>query len=335
MRTRLFLVAMAAAVGIAGPAALAWAAPTHAVKQGETLSEIAAKVRIPLAELARANQIADPDRILAGQTLVLPAAGGGGGASTGYVVKAGDSLSGVAARLGVPEKALAAANRIPDPDDIKAGQVLVLPAAGGGASGGVVVGKGETLSAVAARVGVPVARLAEANGIPDPDLVPAGKVLTVPAGAAPAGSALAAGAALPAGRVLTVPGTWVCPVKGATFVNDFGYQRPDAPGTSHQGVDLFAPRGTPVVAPVSGVVGRYPNDAGGLAFQLFGDDGVRYYGAHLEADGAVGPVKAGTVIGYVGTTGDARGTSPHLHLESHPGGGAAVNPYPTLVGACR
>ena len=331
MRTRLFFVALAAAVVMAGPVAFAWAAPTHTVKPGETLSEIAAKVRIPLAELARANQIADPDHIVAGHTLVLPA--GGGGASTGYVVEAGENLTEVAARLGVPAKALAEANRLADPDRIRAGQVLVLPSAGGGASGGVVVARGETLSAVASRVGVPVARLAEANGIADPDLVPAGKSLTVPAGGRPAAAPPAAPP--PAGSVLTVPGTWVCPVKGATFGNDFGYQRPDVPGAPHQGVDLFAPRGTPVVAPVSGVLGRYPNDAGGLAFQLFGDDGVRYYGAHLEADGAVGPVKAGTVIGYVGTTGDARGTSPHLHFEAHPAGGAAVNPYPTLVGACR
>ncbi len=262
MRARLFLGVGALAL-VAGPAALAWATPTHTVTYGETLSEIAAKVRIPLSELAQANRIADPDFILAGQTLVLPAGAKPGG------------------------------------------------------GGGVVVAKGETLSDVATRAGVSVSRLAAANGIRDPNLVPAGKVLTVPAG-----------------KAMTPPRSWICPVKGATFVNDYGYQRPDR-STPHQGVDLFAPRGTPVVAPVSGVLGRYPNDAGGLAFQLFGNDGVRYYGAHLESYGAVGPVRAGTVIGYVGTTGDARGTSPHLHFEAHPGGGAATNPYPTLVGACR
>ena len=316
MRARLFL-GVAAITLAAGPVALAWASPTHTVEPGETLSEIAARVRIPLAELAQANRIANPDRILAGQVLVLPTGGPGGGAAAGYVVRPGESLSEVAVRLGVPEARLAEVNRIADRNHVKAGQVLVLPSTGGGAASGLVVAKGETLSDVAARAGVPVAQLAAAIGIPDPNLVPAGKVLTVPAG-----------------TVMTVPGSWVCPVKGATFVNDYGYQRPDSP-TPHQGVDLFAPRGTPVVAPVSGVVGRYPNDAGGLAFQLFGDDGVRYYGAHLEAYEAVGPVAAGTVVGYVGTTGDARATSPHLHFESHPGGGAAVNPYPTLLGACR
>jgi murein DD-endopeptidase MepM/ murein hydrolase activator NlpD len=267
VRARLFLGAGVVALA-AGPVALAWAAPTHTVTRGETLSEIAARVRIPVSELAQANRIANPDRILAGEVLVLPGGGAGGGSAAGYVVKAGESLSGVASRLGVSQSELARANRIADRNDIKAGQVLVLPV-----SGGTADGRG--------------------------------------------------------GR------SWVCPVKGGTFVNDYGYQRPDAPAP-HQGVDLFAPRGTPVVAPVSGVLGRYPNDAGGLAFQLFGDDGVRYYGAHLEAYGAVGPVEAGTVIGYVGTTGDARATSPHLHFEAHPDGGAATaNPYPTLVAACR
>jgi len=303
----------------ATPAAFAWAGAgtTHTVSRGETLSEIAARVRIPVSELAQANRIADPDFILAGQVLVLPAGGQGGGSAAGYVVKAGESLSGVATRLGVAEADLARANGITDRNHIKAGQVLALPSTGGGAPGGVVVARGETLSDVAARAGVSVRQLAAANGIADPDLVPAGKRLTVPAG-----------------TVMAVPGAWVCPVRGGTFVNDYGYQRPDS-ATPHQGVDIFAPRGTPVVAPVSGVLGRYPNDAGGLAFQLFGNDGVRYYGAHLEAYEAVGPVEAGTVIGYVGTSGDARGTSPHLHFEAHPGGGAAVNPYPTLVGACR
>jgi murein DD-endopeptidase MepM/ murein hydrolase activator NlpD len=126
---------------------------------------------------------------------------------------------------------------------------------------------------------------------------------------------------------------WICPVAGPrAFSDDYGDAR--GGGRRHQGNDILAPRGTPVVANVAGDVSRHPNRLGGLSYYLHGDDGNTYYGAHLSAYGADGHVSAGTVIGYVGNSGDASGGPTHLHFEYHPGGGGAVNPYTLLRAAC-
>ena len=129
-------------------------------------------------------------------------------------------------------------------------------------------------------------------------------------------------------------GSFVCPVQGPVAFSDT-WGAPRSGGRSHKGVDMLSPSGTPTVAPVSGVVSHRGNSVGGLSWHLQGDDGHYYYGTHLQsyANVGAGHVEAGTVIGYVGDTGNARGT-PHLHFEIHPNGGSAVNPSPYVRDAC-
>jgi murein DD-endopeptidase MepM/ murein hydrolase activator NlpD len=166
------------------------------------------------------------------------------------------------------------------------------------------------------------------DAVDAPDAAPSGDDASSP-GPAPARNPAPAPAPAPAPG----SGDWICPVmQPRAFSNDYG--APRGGGYSHQGNDILAPRGTPAVAPVSGYVTHRNGAISGLAYWLDGDDGVRYFGAHLDSFGASGQVSAGTVIGTVGNTGDAAGGPPHLHFEMHPGGGGPINPYSTLVKYC-
>ena len=114
------------------------------------------------------------------------------------------------------------------------------------------------------------------------------------------------------------------------YADDFSYVRPGAT-KPHGGIDIFAAAGTPVFAVDDGELEHVPNELGGNAFKLTAEGGTFYYGAHLSAyEGGPRSVVAGEVIGYVGQTGNAIATSPHLHFEIHPSGGIATNPYTLL-----
>ncbi|HKO54252.1 MAG TPA: M23 family metallopeptidase, partial [Thermoanaerobaculia bacterium] len=152
-----------------------------------------------------------------------------------------------------------------------------------------------------------------------------------------------------AASVPTLPparaGSLLMPVLGvspAALHDDFGNAR--SGGRVHGALDIMAPRGTPVIASVDGTIRKlFTSNAGGLTVYEFdaAEEKVYYY-AHLDhyaddlREGM--PVKAGTVIGYVGTTGNAPPDAPHLHFaievltaEKRWWQGTPINPYPLLA----
>jgi murein DD-endopeptidase MepM/ murein hydrolase activator NlpD len=140
-------------------------------------------------------------------------------------------------------------------------------------------------------------------------------------------------------------GGLVMPVLGvlpAQLQDNFG--NPRSGGRMHGALDIMAPRGTPVVASVDGTIRKlFTSNAGGLTVYEFdaAEEKVYYY-AHLDryADNLREgiPVKAGTVIGYVGTTGNAPPGAPHLHFaievltaDKRWWQATPINPYPLLA----
>jgi murein DD-endopeptidase MepM/ murein hydrolase activator NlpD len=121
----------------------------------------------------------------------------------------------------------------------------------------------------------------------------------------------------------------ICPMPGSAYGDTWG--APRSGGRKHEGVDMIAPRGVPIYAVASGFATFRFNTLGGNAVSLVGDNGTRYYYGHLDSyKGLSRPVLQGEIIGYNGDTGNARFSTPHLHFEIHPGGGLAVNPYPSV-----
>jgi murein DD-endopeptidase MepM/ murein hydrolase activator NlpD len=147
------------------------------------------------------------------------------------------------------------------------------------------------------------------------------------------GVALTGGPDLAVSNLLRMAGPTTFPIAGDwDFIDSWGFPR--SGGRTHKGADIFSDKGTPVVALEDGVVKTGSNSLGGEVIYLFGRSGNRYYYAHLSGfvpniEGA--QVVAGQVIGFVGNSGNAISTPPHLHFEVRvPQLMADINPYPML-----
>ncbi|WP_271679703.1 M23 family metallopeptidase [Thermomonas mangrovi] len=140
-------------------------------------------------------------------------------------------------------------------------------------------------------------------------------------------------------------GSLLIPVQGiaaAALHDTFNDARSE--GRRHDAIDIMAPAGTPVLAVADGRIEKlFLSDRGGITLYQFNPARTRaYYYAHLQryADGiAEGQaLRRGQVLGYVGATGNADPSAPHLHFavfalgpEARWWEGAALNPYPMLV----
>lgn len=227
-----------------------------------------------------------------------------------YTVQPGDTLTAIAQAHSTSVDSIAYINGIRSPDRIRPGEKLQFIA---NASGLVVrVSGGDTLSGLSLKYGVPVATLVQANHLSDPDHLAPGQALILP-GAVPAARPVLANS-----RAITF--RW--PLKGRV-TSGFGWRI--HPITSleefHQGIDVAAPEGTPILAAASGTISSqgWCGNYGRLVTIDHGDSVETRYG-HLSGYALEKgrEVSAGQVIGYVGTSGLS--TGPHLHFEIRIGG---------------
>ncbi len=128
----------------------------------------------------------------------------------------------------------------------------------------------------------------------------------------------------------------VAGVRASDITDSWGSPRPG--GRHHQGVDIFAPRGRQIVSSTPGIVVTVgTNRLGGRIVRVLGPAGYWHYYAHLDSYGSIHEgefVTAGTVLGYVGNSGDAVTTPTHLHYGIYRLRGGAINPFP-LIRATR
>ncbi len=316
-------------------------AATYTVAAGDSWFSIATASGITTAALLNANGATAsaalyPDDVLCLPNGVAAPAPSQGGCATKHDVERGDTWFDISRAAGVSLNGLLEANNATPTTVIRPGDEVCLPAgatptAGAAADSAAAcasersVAAGESWYVISRSTGVPIDALVAANDASRSSPIYPGQTLCLPE--------VGFGGDLPSVLLDAAP------VRGSCrFANS--WQATRGGGRLHAGVDLISPAGTPVIAAANGTLTRQTTDGArsGNAWWLTTASGTYFFYAHLASfsDGlSVGSyVRAGDVIGYVGSTGNA--VSPHLHFEIHPGGGGPVNPYSAIwmVGGC-
>lgn len=184
-------------------------ATSYTVVAGDTLNSIAARFGTTAEAIAQLNSLADPNALMLGQKLQIPAGGAAAGTSGGttggttagttggspatggtntYTVQQGDTLGRIALRYDTTVQELVRLNNLSNPDAISVGQKLIVPSGSGsavtvpaaGQGKTYVIQRGDTLLSIARRFGLTVKQLQDANNISNPDRIFPGQTLVIP-----------------------------------------------------------------------------------------------------------------------------------------------------------
>lgn len=250
-----------------------------------------------------------------------------------YTVRSGDTLTGIASRFGVSMMTLYWANHLSAKDSLKIGESLIIPPVNGLV---VTVAVGDTLDALAAKYKVDAAAILDLNGLTDPSLV-VGQVLIIPgAKGAPIPTATPAPTRAPTtsssgsytGKAPTYSGgAWAWPVVGGgNYISQYFHY-------GHLGIDIAATYGTPIVAPLAGVVVFAGWKSNGGGYQVWISHGNNLYTMSCHMSGVTvstgQSVGRGQQVGRVGMSGWATGPHDHFAVSiGYPWGGGSyfVNP---------
>lgn len=309
---------------------------SYVVQQGDTIYTIAHQLHVSVRSLIDANQLQPPFQVWAGQRLVLPGSGF-------YIVNKGENLTVIARKTGVPFSTLARMNGLSSPYVLQVGQKLALPtSAAGGATPPPAAAPAYSQQTVSA---APQAAVTVTN------LAPLGSAASAPASAAataapaaPAAAATAAPAPPVSAPISNPPQTaslppvplpeppksgkgFIWPVKGEVIA-DYGTT---SKGQHNDGINIAAPRGTPVLAAEAGVVAYAGNELRGFGNLLLIKHEGGWMTAYAHNDTLL--VKRGDVVKRgqkIAKVGDSGGVSqPQLHFEVRQGT-RAVDPGTVL-----